>query len=283
MMCVATTGAKGQVATALSERAGPEFEILTLSRRAFSLEARESVLAEVRAARPDLVINAAAYTVDRAESELDLATRVTGEGVGSVAEAGVEMGAPLLHLSTDDVFDGTLHRPYGEDDPTGPTGADGRSKLAGAERIANICSHSAILRTAWVYRRFGPNVARTMLRLNETRDGVGVVADRHGNPTSAPDIVEALLVIARRMRDNLSRALRGIFHMDGSGERNWADFAGATFHEARFRRLTTADYPTPARRPANSRLDNEKLRLAYGVALPPWRVSLAACCARLIQ
>ena len=291
MIRVAVTGAKGQVATALAEKAGPEVEILTLSRPAFSLEDRHSVLAGVEAARPDVVINAAAYTaVDRAESEEELAMRVNGEGAGHVAEAAAIANAPLLHLSTDYVFDGTLDRPYREDDGTGPTGAYGRSKLAGEKRAAALCPNSAILRTAWVYSPFGANFVRTMLRLNETRDEVGVVADQRGNPTSALDIADALLVIARRLRNDPSPALRGVFHMTGSGEATWADFAEAVFAEAhargrrltRVRRIASAEYPTPAHRPANSRLDNEKLRRAYGVALPDWRASLAACCARLI-
>ncbi len=291
MMRVAVTGAKGQVSTALVERAGPKFEILALSRPALSLEDRDSVLAAIEAARPDVVVNAAAYTaVDRAESEEDLAMRVNGEGAGHVAEAAARIGAPLLHLSTDYVFDGELDRPYREDDPTGPTGAYGRSKLVGEERVAELCPDSAILRTAWVYSPFGGNFVRTMLRLNETRDEVGVVADQLGNPTSALDIADALLVIATRIRDDSSTALRGVFHMTGSGEATWADFAEAIFGEAhargrrltRVRRISSAEYPTSACRPANSRLDNEKLRLAYGVVLPDWRVSLAACCARLI-
>lgn len=239
-----------------------------------------------------MFINAAAYTaVDRAESKADLAMRVNGEGAGYVAEAAAVMGAPLLHLSTDYVFDGSLQRPYREDDPTGPTCAYGRSKLAGEQRVARICPNSMILRTAWIYSPFGVNFLRTMLRLNQTRDEVGIVADQLGNLTSALDIAHALPVIARRIRDDSSRTLRGLFHMTGSGEATWGDFAEAIFDEAhaRGRRLThvkriaTADYPTPARRPANSRLENEKLRIAYGVALPRWQTSLAACCAGLVQ
>ena len=291
MMRVAVTGAKGQVSTALVETAGPEFEILALSRPAFSLEDRDSVLAGIEAARPDVVVNAAAYTaVDRAESEEDLALRVNGEGAGHVAEAAARIGAPLLHLSTDYVFDGKLDRPYREDDPTGPTGAYGRSKLVGEERVAELCPDSAILRTAWVYSPFGGNFVRTMLRLNETREEVRVVADQFGNPTSALDISNALLVIAKRIRGDSSTALRGVFHITGSGEATWADFAEAVFDEAhargrrvtRVRRISSAEYPTPASRPANSRLDTEKLRLAYGLVLPDWRASLAVCCARLI-
>jgi dTDP-4-dehydrorhamnose reductase len=258
MMRVAVAGAKGQVATALIERVGPEFEIVALSRPAFSLEDRNSVLAGIETARPDVVVNAAAYTaVDRAESEEDLATRVNGEGAGYVAEAAARMAAPLLHLSTDYVFDGKRGRPYREDDPTDPTGAYGRPKPAGEERVAQLCPDSAILRTAWVYSRFGGNFVRTMLRLNETRDEVGVVADQIGNPTSALDIADALLVIAERIREDSSPALRGVFHMTRSGDATWADFAEAVLNEAhargrrltRVRRISSAEHPTPARRP----------------------------------
>jgi len=236
MMRVAVTEAKGQVSTALVERAGPKFEILALSRPALSLEDRNSVLAAIEAARPEVVVNAAAYTaVDRAEAEEDLAMRVNGKGAGHVAEAAARIGAPLLHLSTDYVFDGELDRPYREDDPTGPTAAYGRSKLVGEERVAEFCQDGAILHTAWVHSPFGGNFVRTLLRLNETRDEVGVVADQLGNPTSALDIADALLVIATRIRDDSSTALRGVFHITGSGEATWADFAEAIFGEAHAR------------------------------------------------
>ena len=237
------------------------------------------------------MVNAAAYTaVDKAEAEEELASRVNGEGAGFVAEAAAKIGAPLLHLSTDYVFDGALDRPYREDDPTGPTGAYGRSKLIGEKRVAARCPDSAILRTAWVYSPFGANFVRTMLRLNETREEVAVVADQRGNPTSALDIAAALIAVARRIRSDSSADLRGIFHMTGSGEATWADFAEAVFAEAhargrrltRVKRIATADYPTPARRPANSRLDNGKLGRVYGLALPEWRASLSTCCGRLI-
>jgi dTDP-4-dehydrorhamnose reductase len=290
-MRIAVTGSKGQVATSLLQRAGPEIEIVALSRPAFALEDRESVLAGVASARPDVVISAAAYTaVDKAESEEALAMRVNGDGAGHVAEAAAIAGVPLLHLSTDYVFSGALDRPYREDDPTGPTGAYGRTKLAGEQRVADVCPNSAVLRTAWVYSPFGANFVRTMLRLNETRDEVAVVADQRGNPTSGLDIADALLAIARRIRMDESPELRGVFHMTGAGETTWADLAEAVFAEARARdrrltrvkRITTAEYPTPARRPANSRLDNGKLRRVYGLALPEWRGSLTLCCARLL-
>ena len=187
----------------------------------------------MKAARPDVVVNAAAYTaVDKAEAEEGVAIAVNGVGAGHVAEAASRIGAPLLHLSTDYVFDGALDRPYREDDPTGPTGAYGRSKLIGERLVAERCPDCVILRTAWVYSPFGANFLRTMLRLGETREEVRVVADQRGNPTSALDIASALLSIAAAVRNDSSPTMRGIFHMTGSGEATWADFAEAIFHEA---------------------------------------------------
>jgi hypothetical protein len=170
MMRIAVTGSKGQVATALLERAGHNAGVVALGRPAFDLADRAAVLAGLEAARPDVVVNAAAYTaVDKAESEEADAVRVNGEGAGHVAEAAARLNVPLLHLSTDYVFDGALDRAYREDDPTAPTGAYGRSKLAGEKAVAERCENSVILRTAWVYSPFGANFVRTMLRLSETR------------------------------------------------------------------------------------------------------------------
>jgi dTDP-4-dehydrorhamnose reductase len=291
MMRIAVTGSKGQVATSLLERAGHKAEVVALGRPAFDLTDRAAVLSGLEAARPDMVINAAAYTaVDKAEAEEAVAVRVNGDGAGHVAEAAARLRVALLHLSTDYVFDGVLDRPYREDDPTAPVGAYGRSKLVGEKLVAERCEDSVILRTAWVYSPFGANFVRTMLGLNETRDEVDVVADQRGNPTLALDIADALIAIAARMKGDASPALRGVFHMTGSGEATWADFAEAVFREAaargrrqtRVKRIVTGDYPTPARRPANSRLDNEKLHRVYGFKLPEWRQSVAVCCERLL-
>jgi dTDP-4-dehydrorhamnose reductase len=292
MMRIAVTGSKGQVATSLIERAEGKIEVVALGRPAFDLTDRAAVVAGLEAARPHVVVNAAAYTaVDKAEAEEAEAVRVNGEGAGHVAEAAARLGVPLVHLSTDYVFDGALDRAYREDDPTAPTGAYGRSKLAGEKAVAEHCENSVILRTAWVYSPFGANFVRTMLRLNETRDEIGVVADQRGNPTSALDIADAVIAIAARMKDDASPALRGVFHMTGSGEATWADLAETVFRQAaargrrltHVRRIATADYPTPARRPANSRLDNEKLARVYGVRLPEWRRSVEGCCDRLLS
>ena len=290
-MRIVVTGLVGQVVSSMIERAPRDVELIALGRPQLDLSRREAVLATLRATRCDVIVNAAAYTaVDRAESEPDVAMRVNGEGAGYVAEIAAELGVPLLHLSTDYVFDGALHRPYREDDATNPTGAYGRSKLAGEQKIAAICPNHAILRTAWVYSPFGANFAKTMLRLGETRAELGVVADQLGNPTSAIDIADALFAIARRMRADSAGALRGVFHMTGAGEASWADFAEAIFSDAAaggrtpvsVKRIMTADYPTPAKRPANSRLDNSRLRLAFGITLPNWRYSTKICVARML-
>ena len=171
-----------------------------------------------------------------------------------------------------------------------PTGAYGRSKLEGEKRAREAQPNSIVLRTAWVYSPFGANFVRTMLRLGETREEVGVVADQLGNPSSALDIADALIAIAERLVADRAADLRGVYHMAGQGEASWADFAEATFVAAeqfgrkpvRVKRITTADYPTPAKRPANSRLDCNKLERVFGVALPPWRASLETTVARLL-
>ena len=289
---LAVTGLTGQVVSALIERAPRDMEIIALGRPVLDLGVRNAVLASLRHAGCDAIVNAAAYTqVDKAESEPERAMLVNGVGAGNVAEAAAELCAPLLHLSTDYVFDGALDRAYREDDPTCPLTAYGRSKLAGEEQIAARHQNHLILRTAWVYSPFGVNFVKTMLRLGAERDEVGVVADQWGNPTNALDIADALFALARRLIANSSPNLRGVFHLAGSGEATWADVAEQTFAVAerlgrkpvRVKRIATADYPTPARRPANSRLDTAKLRENFGLSTPPWRDSLENCVVRLIS
>ena len=288
---LAVTGLRGQVVSALIECAPRDIEIIALGRPQLELARREAVLSSLRHAQCDVIINAAAYTqVDRAESEPDLAMHINADGAGHVAQAAAELGVPLLHLSTDYVFDGLLDRPYREDDPKNPTSVYGRSKLAGEEKIRKIHQRHVILRTAWVYSPFGVNFVKTMLRLGIDREEVSVVADQHGNPSSAIDIAEALIFIAQKLKKNLSHDLYGTFHMTGGGEASWADMAQWIFRiteekskkNVRVRRIETKDYPTPARRPINSRLDNTKLKNIYGVSLPHWRTSLERCVKRLI-
>jgi dTDP-4-dehydrorhamnose reductase len=291
---IAVTGTQGQVAQALRERgAGYGAEVVTLGRPDLDLMDPATVAPVLRAARPDIVVNAAAYTaVDRAESEPEVAEAVNGRGAGAVAAAAVALGVPIVHLSTDYVFAGDLDRPYREDDPTSPTGAYGRSKLAGEAAVAATAKNHVILRTAWVYSPFGANFVKTMLRLAGTREVVTVVADQHGSPTSALDIADGIVAVCRNLAERPNDArLRGVFHMAGTGYTTWAGFACAVFEaaaahggpSARVDPIPTSAYPTAAKRPANSRLDCGKLRALHGIALPNWRTSTTACVARLLD
>jgi dTDP-4-dehydrorhamnose reductase len=292
MRCV-VTGNVGQVVTSLIE-AGPRHgvEIIALGRPGLDLAESAGIALAIRNARPDVVVNAAAYTaVDKAESEPDLAMAVNGTGAGAVAAAAKAVGAPVIHLSTDYVFAGDKPTPYIETDPTDPQGAYGRTKLAGEHLVASSQARHVILRTSWVYAPQGANFVRTMLRLAETRDTLGVVGDQHGCPTYAPDIADAVLRIASRITAEPDNAgLNGIFHLCGGGETTWAGFAEAIFagaarrggKAAAVKPITTADYPTPARRPANSRMDCAKLAGTYGIALPDWHDALERCLDRVI-
>jgi len=293
MMRLLVVGREGQVARALAER-GPTLgaDVEFVGRPECDLTDPASVARAVMRGRADVVVNAAAYTaVDRAESEEALATAINGPGAGAVAAAAREIGAPVLHLSTDFVFDGLLDRPYRENDAPRPTNAYGRSKLVGEGSVAAANEAHVILRTAWVYSPFGANFVKTMLRLGETRAEVGVVADQCGSPTSALDIADALVAIAKRCAAvGKVEDLAGLYHMTGADEATWADFAEAIFELAQqhgrrpvtVRRITTADYPTVARRRANSRLDNAKLARVFGLGLPAWRESLQPVVSRLM-
>ncbi|WP_449255749.1 dTDP-4-dehydrorhamnose reductase [Bosea sp. (in: a-proteobacteria)] len=291
-MRIVVTGWTGQIVRAMLERVPAGVEIVALRRPELDLAIPRTVAPTLRAARPDVIVNAAAYTaVDQAESEPDLAMRVNGEAAGEAACAAAALGIPVIQISTDYVFDGALDRPYREDDPVGPVSAYGRSKLAGERAVAAATENHAILRTAWVYSPFGRNFLRTMLGLGETREEVAVVADQLGSPTSALDIAEAVFGVARNL---LARpgdpSLRGVFHMSGQGETSWAGLAEALFADAAalgrkpvaVRPIPTSAYPTPARRPSNSRLDGGRLAAAHGIALPHWRGSVRDCVERLI-
>jgi len=291
-MRIAITGRQGQVARALTE-AGPALgvETVTLGRPQLDLAVPETVQPALKAAAPDIVVNAAAYTaVDQAEREAELANSINGIGAGVVAEAARALGLPIIHLSTDYVFDGSKTSAYVEDDPVAPASVYGASKLAGEQAVAAVHGDHVILRTAWVYAPYGKNFVRTMLALAETRDEVRVVADQQGCPTYAPDIADAVIGITRNLlRDRSDPYLRGVFHLAGAGETSWAGFAAAIFEllaRKGCRRpiltpISTAEYPTPARRPSNSRLNCAKLARIHGIELPSWRHSLATCLERL--
>ena len=293
-MRLALIGSQGQIAQALLERAPMRrVEVVTLARPQFDLAEPSALIPAIESIAPDVVINAAAYTaVDKAEGEEALATRINSDGAGAVAFAASRISAPIIQLSTDYVFDGSSNRPYREDDQTAPLCAYGRSKLLGEQAVKAANPRHVILRTSWVYSPFGVNFVRTMLRLGETRDNVSVVADQTGQPTSALDIADAILNVCHMLKAQPDdEHLFGNFHLAGDGAVSWADFAEAIFAEVKSRgghpvavtRIATSRYPTPARRPANSRLDTSKLATVYRVVLPPWRSSLPPIIERLLQ
>jgi dTDP-4-dehydrorhamnose reductase len=286
MTRILVIGRSGQLATALAEAGWPaDVEIVCRGRDQIDLArpaiAREAVVRE----KPDLVINAAAYTaVDKAESEAELAFTVNRDGPAALAEACLTIGAPLIHISTDYVFDGTKSGRYVESDPVKPASVYGASKEAGEEAIRSRLSAHVILRSAWIYAPMGHNFVRTMLRLGRERPELSVVDDQIGCPTAAAELARAVQAAAHRLlgggRDY------GTFHFAGSGSTSWFGFAEAVFELAQARDLTrrprlvpipTKDYPTPARRPANSVLDSTKFARLYGVTARPWRESLTQC------
>lgn len=292
-MRVVVTGRHGQLATALAERAGARgVSLIACGRPECDLSHPQGVAAALSTHRPDLIVNAAAYTaVDQAESDQAAALAINGAGAGAVAEAAAALGIPVIQLSTDYVFDGTKTTPYVENDPVKPINAYGISKLAGEHAVAGTTANHVILRTSWVYAAEGRNFVRTMLRLAEGRDSVTVVSDQHGAPSYAPDIAEAIFDIARNLIERpTDAALRGIFHMTGGGQTTWAGFAEEIFRlsaarggaRARVVPILSRDYPTPARRPANSRLDSARLKSIHGVAMPDWRDALERCMTRLL-
>lgn len=289
---LAVTGVSGQVVSALIDRTPENVEVIALGRPQLELARRDAVVATLRHVRPDVIINAAAYTqVDKAESEPDLAMRINGNGAGYVAEVAAELNVPLLHLSTDYVFDGKLDRAYCEDDETNPTTAYGRSKLFGEEKIRQAYDKHIIVRTAWVYSPFGANFVKTMLRLSRNNDELSIVADQRGNPTSAIDVADALIKISKTVSQDNNQYYFGTFHMSGQGEATWAELAENIFQETHrlgskhvsIRSITTQEYPTPALRPKNSRLDNAKFNETFGFSLPCWQSSLRTCVQQLLE
>ena len=268
-------GATGQVATELRRRV-PQARFL--ARGDVDLENLAEVIEAVRTTDAAAIINAAAYTaVDRAEEEPARATAINGEAVAAMAWTAAERQIPFVHLSTDYVFDGSGSRPWRPEDPTGPLGAYGQSKLAGETVTRAAGGVHAILRTSWVFSAHGTNFVKTMLRLSDTRDRLTVVADQVGGPTPAGAIAEACLSIAAALAADPGKS--GTYHFAGAPDVSWADFAREIFARAG-RAVTVEDipaaaWPTPARRPSNSRLDCTATEAAFGLARPDWRAGLA--------
>jgi dTDP-4-dehydrorhamnose reductase len=276
-------GRSGQVARELAGVAAGR-AIVFAGRETLDLTDSNGIDGLIADLAPSAVINAAAYTaVDRAEREADAAYALNRDAPAAMARACAARGLPFVHFSTDYVFDGALDRPYVETDPTGPTSVYGASKLAGEQVVTAAGGLAIILRTAWVYSAHGTNFVKTMLRLAADRDEISVVVDQIGRPTWARDGARAALLAVDGLQGDPD--LAGLYHLSGAGDASWADLAAATFQEsarrggptARVRPITTDEYPTPAKRPANSRLDCGKIQAALPWTPPPWRESLAAC------
>lgn len=289
MTRILLTGINGQVGHELLRSLQPLGEVIALDRVGLDLGDPDRIRTVVRETRPAIIVNPAAYTaVDKAESEPDLAMAINGSAPGILAEEAQRLDALLVHYSTDYVFDGAKPAPYVEDDPAGPLGIYGSSKLAGEAAIrASACRH-LIFRTSWVYGRHGRNFLNTMLRLAGERDELRVVADQHGAPTWSRMIAEATaLALARHAGQ------QGIYHLAADGATTWHGFATAILTTAHarglidksppVRRIASADFPAPARRPANSRLDCTRLAEDFNLQLPDWAGQLRLCLDAAVQ
>ena len=286
-MKLLVTGAHGQVGWELSRSLQPLGTVIALDRSAADLSDLDALRALVRRLKPDVIVNAAAYTaVDRAEDEEALAHRINAEAPGVLAQEAAALDALLVHYSTDYVFDGSLDRPYRESDPTAPINAYGRTKLAGEQAIAAVGGRWLVFRTSWVYAERGGNFPRTMLRLAGEREALSVVADQVGAPTSArliADITAHAVACCAREREQ-GRTESGVYHLVAAGSTSWHGLATQVLEGARARGwplrvqsiqgIPAADYPTKARRPANSRLSANALHARFGVTPPAWEAGI---------
>ncbi|KKD01472.1 dTDP-4-dehydrorhamnose reductase [Photobacterium halotolerans] len=283
-MKVLITGANGQVGQALVNKLQGKAELLAVTREQLDITNEAKVKAQVLAFLPDVIINAAAYTaVDKAEQEQELAHQINAAGPEFLAKAAESINAALLHISTDYVFAGDKQDNYNELDTTNPQGVYGATKLAGELAVAAYCQKHIILRTAWVFYENGTNFVKTMLRLGKERDSLGIVGDQFGGPTYAGDIADALIQIAQKITSGYTTNY-GIYHFSGMPHVNWFEFASVIFDAAvkqqvidkkpQLNAITTADFPTPAKRPANSKLNCEKIQREFGITPSNWQLAL---------
>jgi dTDP-4-dehydrorhamnose reductase len=294
MSFIRVIGANGQLARALAEQAGHR-ALRCLGRPEIDFDAPDSLPATLdamlRADPPSLVVNAAAYTaVDRAETEPEAAARANHHGPASLAAACARAGIPLIHVSTDYVFDGLKGAPYVETDETRPSGVYGATKLAGEQDVLAACPQAMVLRTSWVYGAQGRNFVLTLLGAAARTDTLRVVADQLGCPTAAPDLADAILGIADRLAaTGWQPGYGGVFHAAGAGSASWHGLATALFDAAAAHGMarptiipiTTADWPTPVRRPPDSRLDCTRLAETFGLRLPHWQATLPGIVGRV--
>ena len=280
------TGGSGQVGHCLKAQLKGCAELSVPDSSALNIADRRSVRQAVETFRPDYIINAAAYTaVDKAENDAERAFAVNRDGARHLAEAAEAAGASMLHISTDYVFDGAGGAPYDEAAPTVPPNIYGASKLAGEQAVLAACRRVVVMRTSWVFGAHGQNFVKTMLRLGRERDSLGIVADQYGALTAAADIAAALITIVRRHTPEQLAERAGIYHYCGSPYASWFEFAETIFAEAAaqgvlakipaVKPIATADYPTPAKRPADSRLDCGKIRAVFGIGPCDWHSALS--------
>ena len=287
---ILVTGGSGQLALALEAAGGTQ--VRRVGRPAFDFDRPATIPDVFGTVSPRLVVNAAAYTaVDAAEGDKDAAYRANRDGPAILARLCADAGVPLIHVSTDYVFDGTKGAPYVETDPVAPSGVYGASKLAGEQAVLATGARAMVVRTAWVYSAIGRNFVCTMLNAGRTRDRLTVVSDQFGCPTTAGDLARAILGVAEAIAVNGWREeYSGVFHAAGTGATSWHGLATAVFEEAArhgmkvpvVAPITTAEWPTPVTRPADSRLDCGKLARVFGVRLPPWRASLGPVVAAIL-
>lgn len=281
------TGKNGQVGFELQRALAPLGDLIALDRSVCDLADPDGLRSLIRDVKPDVIVNAAAYTaVDKAETEQDLAFSINAVAPGILGVEAAELGALVVHYSTDYVFDGESDGFYSEDQAPNPRGVYGRSKLAGEQSLKASGARHLIFRTSWVAGQHGVNFAKTMLRLATERDELKVVVDQTGAPTSASLIAD---VTALAIRDSVRRGASvpdGVYHLVASGETNWHAYASHVIETARragkpirvapdaIRAISSLEYPTPAKRPANSRLDTHKLRTTFGLNLPHWKTGI---------
>ncbi len=293
-MRIFVAGSDGQLALSLIEAVtGSDIELITAGPPEFDLCQPSTMAASIKDFGPTAIVNAAAYTaVDAAEDNEATATAVNSTGAAALAAIAAELDVPFIHVSTDYVFSGNKNGSYTENDSVAPTGAYGRSKLAGELNVMLKNPNSIILRTAWVYSPYGKNFLKTMLTLAETRDELGVVSDQTGNPTYAPDIADAIMHILEGIEEEgWQDEYAGVYHLVGTGDASWYDFASEIFklggehgHPVpKLNAITTAEFPTPAKRPANSCLDCKKIQETFSIKMPAWQDSTAKCMKRLFD
>ncbi len=281
MKRILLTGRNGQVGWELQRTLAPLGEVVALDRTTLDLSDADAIRATIREMRPDLIVNAAAYTaVDQAETESSLAMLINGQAPGVMAEEAKQLGALMVHYSTDYVFDGSKDTAYNEDDPPNPINAYGRSKLAGEQAIQAVGCRHLILRTSWVYGLRGRNFLRTILRLAEEREELRIIDDQVGAPTWSRMIAESTALACSRKTPQ-----EGLYHLACNGAASWHGFTQAILEFSRHLRtrepaltaIPTRDYPLPARRPLNSRLACDRLAQEADIILPDWRKALSLC------